>query len=120
MKFRCEVKDDIKLPPTYTLAQAFNYFNPKSNSFYILENGEDFIQCIGSKSRCSIELKRKGEHYVFYSPDGGEEDILIECSIGPIKRNRKHCFHFSKAIELFKYFLEGADFPNDVKLELIK
>ena len=119
MKFRCQSKEDVPLPPKYTFSQAFNYFSAENNSFYILENGEDFIQCAGSKSTCTIEFKKDNDHYVFYDPAGSEEEVTIECSVGPINRKSKHCFHFSKAIELFKCFYSGSEFPEGLKLEKI-
>lgn len=119
MKFRCESKEDILLPPKYTFPQAFNYLSAEHNSFYILENGNDFIQCAGSKSTCSIEVKKDSGHYVFYDPTGSEEEVTIDCSVGPIHRKSKHCFHFSKAIELFKCFYTESEFPEELKLEKI-
>ena len=121
-KFYCESKERIPLPPEYTFPQAFNYLNPKSNSFYILENENGYIQCGGSKQQCTVELRlleKDGSfrHYVFYDPNGSDEDVLIEMSDGGVQRKNKHCFGFLKASKLFKCYFEGVDWPEELALE---
>jgi hypothetical protein len=121
-KFRCESKNDIALPPEYTFPQAFNYLNPKTNSFYILENGDNYIQCGGSKEMCTVEFREyladgSFRHYVFYNPPGTNEPVHIEMSDGGVHRRNKHCLNFRKAIKLFACYLNGDPWPSDLSLE---
>ena len=51
---------------------------------------------------------------------GSENESIIECSVGPIVRQEKHCFHFSVALNLFKCFYTGQEFPEEYKLEEIE
>lgn len=123
-KFRCESKDDIPLPPTYTFAQAFNYLNPEKNCFYILENGDNYIQCGGSKDVCTVELREyqndgSFRHYVFCDTAGSAEPLHIPMSAGGVHRQKKHGLHFRTAIELFTCYFQGEPWPSDLTLEEI-
>jgi hypothetical protein len=121
-KFSCEWKPDIPLPPKYSFAQAFNYLNAEGNSFYILENGANYIQCGGSKEMCSVELReyqRDGsfKHFVFCDPTGSDEEVHIPMSEGGVYRRKKHCFHYRTAIKLFDSYFKGEPWPNNLGLE---
>lgn len=121
-KFRCEWKDNIPLSPEYTFPQAFNYLNPEKNSFYILENGDNYIQCGGSKQKCTVELREYSgngsfKHYVFYDPSKTNVPAHIPMSDGGVHRQEKHCLHFRRAIELFTCFFNQDDWPSDLALE---
>src|SRR5262249_34991897 len=99
-----------------------NYLNPERNSFYILAHGEDYIQCAGSKELCTVELRAyqsdgSFRHYVFCDPWGSEEQVLIPMSAGAVNRQRKHCFHFRAAIELFDCYYRGEPWPSGLALE---
>jgi hypothetical protein len=124
-KFSSEWKPTIPLPPEYTFPQAFNYLNPQTNSFYILESPTgDYIQCGGSKERCTVEVRRFHDgghtHYVLGRP--GEPDRLtkIEMSNGGVQVRESEVFRHWDAIELFKRFFEGQDFPEDITLREVK
>ena len=121
-KFSCETKSDIPLPPEYKFPQAFNYLNPESNSFYILENEKGYIQCAGTKEKCTIEMREFGDggdfkHYVFYDPNGSEEKAHIPMSDGEIERKKKHCFGFLTAAKLFSCYFESKEWPVGIKRE---
>jgi hypothetical protein len=121
-KFSCESKADIPLPPKYTFAQAFNYLNPKTNSFYILERGDNYIQCGGSKEICTVELREyqsdgSFRHYVFCDPTGSDEEVHIPMSAGGVYRRMKHCLHFRTAIKLFDCYFRGESWPSYLGLE---
>jgi len=121
-KFSCECKADIPLPPKYTFAQALNYLNPKTNSFYILENGDNYIQCGGSKQMCTVELREyqsdgSFRHYVFCDPNGSDEAVHIPMSAEGVYRQKKHCLHFRTAIKLFDCYFIGEPWPSDLYLE---
>ena len=121
-KFSCETKEDIPLPPEYTFPQAFNYLNSEVNSFYILENEQDYMQCAGNKKGCTVELRVYGnngefKHFVFYDPNGSNETKDFKMTNGVIKRQKKHSFSFLKASKLFLCYFEGKEWPKEVQLE---
>jgi hypothetical protein len=121
-KFKCESKENIPLPPEYTFPQAFNYLNSENNSFFILENGKDYIQCAGSKEACTVELRTyqpdgSFKHYVFYDPNGSDSAASIQMSHGSVERRAKHIFTRKEAIQLFKCYFEGQEWPTEFALE---
>ena len=121
-KFRCEWKGEIPLPPAYTFPQAFNYLNPETNSFYILEKGNNYIQCGGAKEKCAVELREYGEdgtfrHFVFFDPAGSTEPEMIPMSNGGVTRQKRHCLHISKAIQLFTAYFNGEPWPAELEME---
>lgn len=123
-KFSCEAKSEIPLPPEYKFPQAFNYLNSESNSFYILENDIGYIQCAGSKEKCTVEFReydKNGEfhHYVFYDPSGSDEDEYIQMSNDGVNRKKKHCFNFLTAAKLFSCYFESKEWPAGIKHEEI-
>lgn len=120
--FRCESNKIILLPPEGTFAQAFNYLDEISNSYYILENGDNYIQCGGSKKMCTVELREylndgSFKHYVFFDPKGSNDNVHILMSDGGVYRKRKHCFPLRTAIKLFDCFFNSEPWPADVGLE---
>lgn len=121
-KFSCETKEKIPLPPKYSFPQAFNYLNPESNSFFILEDENGYIQCAGSKQQCTIEIRELNKsgsfkHFVFCDPNGSNDEVLIKMSNGGVTRKEKHCFGFIMASKLFKCYFEKLEWPNEVELE---
>jgi len=118
-KFSCEIRQDIPLPPAYTFPQAFNYLNPESNSFYILEheNG-NYIQCGGSKHACTVEVRLyecdgSYKHYTVGHKNGANAETAVEMSHGAVKVEQREVLNHWQAIELFKCFFAGEDFPSD-------
>ena len=107
------------MPPDYRFPQAFNYLNPERNSFYILQapNG-DYIQCGGSKEQCTIELRRFHNggynHYVLGRAFPSNKLTEIPMSHGGVKVQENEVFRHWDAIELFKRFFAGEDFPEDI------
>jgi hypothetical protein len=121
-KFRCEWKDEIPLPPEYTFPRAFNYLNPETNSFYILEKGNDYLQCGGSKEKCTVELREYAEdgsfrHYLFFDPSGSDEEVHVEMSEGGVNRKAKHCFDVWVAIKLFSCYFNSEPWPQELQRE---
>ena len=121
-KFRCELKDEIPLPPDYSFPQAFNYLNPESNSFYILENDRGYMQCGGSKEKCTVEIREYNDdgtfrHLVFFDPIGTNDPEHIPMSAGGVHRENRHCLHFSKAIQLFKAYYNDEPWPEGLEVE---
>lgn len=118
-RFTCEWKDEIPLPPAYTFPQAFNYLNPDSNSFYILEapNG-DYLQLGGSKERCTVEQRVYHpdgyDHYVLGKREGCDGLTTIEMSHGEVTVVEREVFRHWDGIELFKRFFAGDPFPDDI------
>lgn len=124
-KFSSEWKPEIPLPPEYSFPQAFNYLNPATNSFYILESPKgDYIQCGGSKERCTVEVRRFHDrgytHCVLGRPGGSDRLTKIEMSNGGVEVRESEVFRHWDAIELFKRFFEGQDFPEDITLREVK
>ena len=120
--FRCEWKGDIPVPPEYTFAQAFNYLNPESNSFYILEKGDHYIQCGGAKEACTVEFRESSpdgtfRHYVFFDPSGSDEVVHIPMSNGGVRWKKKHCLHFRMAVRLFECYFNGQEWPSEIAYE---
>lgn len=118
-KFSSECKDTIPLPPEYTFAQAFNYLNPETNSFYLLEasNG-NYIQCGGSKERCTVECRFYHEnghdHFVLGKRDEPETPTEITMSGGVVNVLEREVFRHWDAIDLFGQFFAGVDFPPEI------
>jgi hypothetical protein len=124
-KFSCEWKPEIPLPPEYTFPQAFNYLNPNTNSFYILESPEgDYIQCGGSKERCTIEIRRfRGvgyTHYVLGRSGGSNKLTSIEMSDGAVQVQENEVFQLWDAVELFRRFFAGDRLPDDIVSREVK
>ncbi|MBK1829048.1 hypothetical protein [Haloferula rosea] len=118
-KFCCETKESIPLPPEYTFPQAFNYLNPECNSFYILTapNG-DYLQCGGSKERCTVERRIHStggyDHEVLGKKDGSEVMTHVDMSAGGVEVQEREVFRHWEAIDLFKKFFAGDDFPEEI------
>jgi hypothetical protein len=124
-KSYCEWKPEIPLPPKYTFAQAFNYLNPETNSFYILESPKgDYIQCGGSKERCTVEVRQFHDggytHFVLGRPGGSNKLTSVAMSDGGVKVQENEVFQHWDAIELFKRFLSGEGFPDDIIYREVK
>ncbi len=117
--FTCEWKGAIPLPPEYTFPQAFNYLNPETNSFYILEAPSgDYLQLGGSKERCTVEHRvyRPGghTHYVLGKRDGKDDWTTIRMSHGEVTVSEREVFRHWDVIELFKRFFAGQPFPEEI------
>ena len=118
-KFCCEWKDTIPLPPDYTFAQAFNYLNPETNSFYLLEApGGNYIQCGGSKERCTVECRFYHEngydHFVLGKRGEPDTPTEILMSAGVVNVLEKEVFSHWDAIELFSQFFAEVAFPPEI------
>ena len=118
-KFSCESKENIPLPPEYTFPQAFNYLNSRNNSFYILESPEgNYIQCGGSKERCTVELriyrKEQYDHFRLGKKVGSSAMTTIPMSAGEVEVQEREVFTHWEAIELFKVFYASDDFPDHI------
>ena len=120
-KFSCEWKPSIPLPPEYTFPQAFNYLNPETNSFYILEapNG-DYIQCGGSKKACTVEVRyfenNEHTHYVIGHCNGPTGDATVQMRDGAVSVKENEVLQHWEAIDLFKCFFAGEPFPKHFAL----
>jgi hypothetical protein len=117
--FTCEWKGAIPLPPEYTFPQAFNYLNPDTNSFYILESPRgDYLQLGGSKDRCTVEHRvlraDRYDHFVLGKRDGKDGWTTIKMSQGEVTVAEREVFRHWDAIELFKRFFAGESFPDDI------
>ncbi len=119
------MKDDITLPPEYTFPQAFNYLNSDSNSYYILESSEgNYIQCGGSKERCTVEIriyhKKEYDHFRLGKTEGSDAATTIKMSAGEVAVLEREVFTHWEAIELFKAFYANEDFPDHVSTRIEK
>jgi hypothetical protein len=121
-KFRSEHWPDIKLPPAYTFPQAFNYLNPESNSFYILEheNGS-YMQCGGSKEACCVEWRTyqpngSYQHFVIGRTAGSDKPAAVKMSAGVVNVLEREVLRHWEAIELFKRFFAGEPLPTEYTL----
>lgn len=117
--FACETKESIPLPPEYTFPQAFNYLSSEHNSFYILTAPSgDYLQCGGSKERCTIERRthhtRGFDHEVLGKKGGSEAMTHVEMSDGGVRVQEREVFSHWEAIDLFKDFFAGREFPDDI------
>ena len=121
-KFYSEFKKDIPLPPEYTFAQAFNYLNSDTNSFYILErNAEEYIQCGGNKATCTVEVRLaiEGGSYARFTighPVGQEDLVHIPMSDGGTSVLRREVLTHWEAIKLFDAFFASEPFPPEYSL----
>jgi hypothetical protein len=107
-KFSCEMKEAIPLPPEYTFPQAFNYLNSDRN----------YIQCGGSKERCTVELrvyrKKEYDHFRLGKTDGSDAITTIKMSAGEVEVLEREVFTHWEAIELFKAFYANEEFPAHI------
>lgn len=121
-RFSSEWKPDIPLPPEYSFPQAFNYLNPDTNSFYILErDGKDYIQCGGEKQACTVEMRHylaDGSyfHCVIGHREGDTTPTKIRMSDGGVSVEKREVLTHWEAIELFTCFFEGRNFPEEYRL----
>ena len=123
-KFSCETKAEIPLPPEYTFPQAFNYLNPDKNSFYILEDpGGNYVQCGGSKERCTVEMRSNHDggytHSVLGRRDGPTALTSIKMSGGNVEIQENEVFRHWDAIEIFKRFFASQELPKGIVLRKI-
>ncbi len=116
-KFSCEMKESVPLPPEYTFAQAFNYLNSETNSFYVLTAPSgDYIQCGGDRSACTVEMREwhgggKYTHWVIARKDGVDTPGKIEMQGQSIELPECEVLDRWDAIELFSAFFAGEEIP---------
>lgn len=121
-KFYCELKSEIPLPPEYTFSRAFNYLNAERNSFYILEREEgEFIQCGGSKTACTVEVKIREPngtlvHYVVGHRHGEDLPAEIKMSNAVVTVLQRQVLTHWEAIKLFNCFFSHESFPPEFSL----
>jgi hypothetical protein len=118
-KFYSESQRDIPLPPKYSFAQAFNYLNPETNSFYILErNEQEYIQCGGSKASCTVEVRLAAENsaHVRFTVGHrtGQEDLVhTPMSDGGVFVLAREVLSHREAVRLFTAFFAGEPFASE-------
>ena len=93
--------------------------NSDNNSFYILESPEgNYIQCGGSKDRCTVELrlyrKKEYDHIRLGKANGSNAITTIKMSTGEVEVLEREVFTHWEAIKLFRAFYEYEDFPNHI------
>ncbi len=119
-KFCCELKESITLPPEYTFPQAFNYLNPKTNSFYILDSpAGDYIQCAGDPQRCTVEVryydettKKHHRHFTLGASPVTEKISEIPMPGRNVKVRASEVLDRWQAIQLFECFFKAVPFPE--------
>jgi hypothetical protein len=119
MKFYCEAKSSIPLPPQYTFPQAFNYLNKTNNSFYILENENNaFIQCAGEKHKCCVEYHNliENKRYRLAKGEINSDPDKIEMSNGIVTIRSDEKLNFNDAILIFDYFYKNNLILNTYRL----
>jgi len=120
MRFYCETKSEIPLPPNYTFPQAFNYLNPECNSFYILEDDErGYVQCGGGKKACMVEYREPGDggaHYRFAKGDESADPADIQMSNGQVVVRSDEVLTHNDAIAIFTAFNAGEPFPEKYRM----
>ena len=121
-KLSSESSDNLPLPPESSFAETFRNLNPDSNSFYILANGDDYMQCGGSHESCTVELRKYApggafRHYVFYHASGSDEPAHIPMSGGGVSRQKKHCLTSAEAVQLFECHHARRPWPDGFALE---
>jgi len=121
-KLSSERDEDLPFPPECSFAETLRDLDPASNSFYILENGNSYMQCGGSRELCTVELResepdRSFKHYVFYQVSGTDEPVHIPMSGGGVYRQKKHCFTSMTAAQLFDYYYTCKPWPEGLALE---
>lgn len=116
-EFRCESKDTVPLPPEYSFAQALNYLNSESNSFYILTRPDgSYIQCGGNSRRCTVEMRevypdQAYTHYVVGKSEGSAEPSEVQMSAGVVRVQESEVLTKWDAIDLFKAYFAGEPIP---------
>ena len=124
-KFSCEMKESIPLPPDYTFAQAFNYLNAETNSFYVLTAPSgSYIQCGGDRAACTVEMREwtEGEnysHWVVGRKDGAETPGTIRMQGRSIELPEREVLDRWDAIELFGAFFAGDAIPPAYERRLV-
>ena len=121
-KLSSECDENLPLPPTSSFTKTFQKLDSKSNSFYILDKGGDYIQCGGSHDSCTVELREckpdgTFRHYVFYRIPGSDKPTHIPMSAGGVIRQEKHSLTSKIAVVLFECFYAGKPWPEGLALE---
>jgi|GEM_PF-3674591 len=122
MKFCCESKTEIPLPPKYTFPQEFNYLNKDNNSFYILEEDEiGYVQCAGEKLRCCIEFRdhKTGKQYRLAKGINDDQSTQIEMSNGHVTVRIDEILTIEDAIKVFNEFYKHKILPIDYRINII-
>lgn len=117
-----ECDERLPLPPTSSFEETLQNLNPESNSFYVLANGEDYIQCGGSRQLCTVELRQYQpdgtfKHYVFCHASGSDEPLHIPMSAGGVTRQKKHGLTSADAARLFECYYAHEPWPLDLAPE---
>ncbi len=126
MKFTCELRNEIPLPPEYTFPQALNYFSSEKNSFYILEDPEyGYVQCGGDKKSCTLELRiygkdGKDKHYRLGKGEQNKQPSLIQMSEAKITVRCDEVMNLDDVLVVFKQFFKDKTIPPKYRLNLVK
>lgn len=121
-KLSCEGRGEIPLPLGPAFGEVLKKLDPKKNSFYILEHDSgNYMQCGGSKTACTVELRvydgpNEYKHYVVGHTDGSKQSASVKMSGGVVNVQKGEVLSAVEAAELFSLFVADKDFPKKYAL----
>ncbi len=97
---------------------ALKELNSSTNSYVILESGNDYIQCAGSTDHLTLEariynLDGSFKHYVIGRKDTSKVWHTIECKVGPIRVLGHEDLSIEDAKSVFSYFYKNNEISPD-------
>ena len=122
VRFKSEAFSSIPLPPEVSFEEAFSRLDPDSNSFYSLELDDGcYMQCGGSPSACTVELRRAdadGIHrsYVVGRDPSADTPVHVDMSQGGAWVREGEVLTVADAVRLFECFFEPQTLPSNYTL----
>ena len=122
VRFSSEAFRSIPLPPEVSFEQAFSRMDADSNSFYLLgHDDESYMQCGGSLSACTVELRRANAEGIFRSYVVGRDrsadlPVHITMSQGGVWVHGDEVLTVEDAVRLFECFFKGQALPSTYAL----
>lgn len=122
VRFKSEAFRSIPLPPEVSFEEAFSRLDPHSNSFYVLElDDECYMQCGGSPSACTVEIRRAdadGIHrsYVVGRDPSADTPRHVDMSQGGAWVRESEVLTVADAVRLFECFFRRQPLPSTYTL----
>ena len=97
--------------------EKLNQLDSNGSPFLILERGkEGYIQCVGDRERCSVEVRFNLEigfrHFVVGRKDVDDIWATIESKVGQIRVLKNEVLTINEAFELLASFFESGILPD--------
>ena len=115
-KFRLvsEAEVVIESPSAEDIERAIEDLDPRANSFFVLDRSDgSYIQIAGSRLRLTVEWRDQGSNRFVHSVLGKgavvEDEVSIDCAVGPIRVKRHEVLTLEDAKVVFRrMLLSGA------------